>query len=515
MNKTYSQIARDLSKIYSGDELEYKLLELFDKQNSENLFENGGKIMPIGINKDSSSYYNNGGLSEFSVNAGSHESSPYSGIPIGVDNNGNTNKVEGGETKWNDYIFSDRLLLDKGTVEEHNLPSGVEGKSFAEASKKLSKLFKERPNDVISKNTAKDYMQRLTMANDKAREIDEANNQMAYGGNLYAGGSPLSIKGKYNTFPLAVEDKTPVMMRNVPLSVSVTNHDGTKFNSIGNNSSTRYIGKTSPLVQIDDPMYYEGQMSKIDTIKPTLGIQNKLQLENKLTSRVKDNSKALADNRTNLGFLRDPKNLRYAPIAFDALASTGLFGKTPTPKEFAPSLIQQQGYLTPNEIDEMQMQNAVNSAYQTGVSALGEAAGGSGAALRAGLSGLNKDYMSSIGKAYSDANQANIAQKQAAQQYNLSTQGNIASQNAQLLNQTGMYNNQLLNNKLASDYDTRMSYLGKAAEGLGDIGYESRTSEIMPRIFGYDQYGNYILSLKEKATAKSCGGKLKIKSRKK
>ena len=423
----------------------------------------GGRILiPMGVSPNMATEYKDGGeLTEFN-NGGSHESNPYQGIPQGVSPDGEVNKVEQGETKWNDYIFSDRLLLDKGTVEEHNLPSGVEGKSFAEASKKLSKLFKERPNDVISKNTAKDYMQRLTMANDKVREIDEANNVMAYGGSLYKGG-----------------------------------------------------GRTNPIVQIDDPMYYEGQMKLAPTLQPSANIQNKLQLENKLTSRVKDNSKALSDNRTNLGFLRDPKNLRYAPIAFDALASTGLFGKTPTPKEFAPSLIQQQGYLTPDQIDEMQMQNAVNSAYQTGASALGEAAGGSGAALRAGLSGLNKDYMSSIGKAYSDANQANIAQKQAAQQYNLSTQGNIASQNAQLLNQAGMYNNQLLNNKLASDYDTRMSYLGKAAEGLGDIGYEARTSEIMPRIFGYDQYGNYIAPLKEKATAKSCGGKLKMRNRKK
>lgn len=39
-------------------------------------------------------------------NGGSHEQNPLGGIPQGVGANGKTNLVEEGETKWNDYIFS-------------------------------------------------------------------------------------------------------------------------------------------------------------------------------------------------------------------------------------------------------------------------------------------------------------------------------------------------------------------------------------------------------------------------
>ena len=167
--------------------------------------------------------------------------------------------------------------------------------------------------------------------------------------------------------------------------------------------------------------------------------------------------------------------------------------------------------LSPQAIDEMQTRKAIDEAYQTGVSGLAESAGGSGSALRSSLSGLTSDYMSGIGKSFADVNRANIAQKQAADQFNLQTQGSLAAQNAQLMNQTNLYNNQLLNAKSQADYENRMSYLGKAAEGLGDIGYESRLGEILPRIYGYYQYGNYVAPLSKKA----CGGRLRLKSYKK
>ena len=45
-------------------------------------------------------------------NGGSHEQNPIGGIPQGVGANGKTNLVEEGETKWNDYIFSNSFSLD-------------------------------------------------------------------------------------------------------------------------------------------------------------------------------------------------------------------------------------------------------------------------------------------------------------------------------------------------------------------------------------------------------------------
>lgn len=427
-----------------------------------NIKAKGGVILPLGVQPNMAMNYDDGGklLTEFN-NGGRHETNIYGGVPQGSDSQGSPNLVEEGETKFNDYIFSDRLMLDKDTVAEHNLPKSMEGKTFAEASKKLNKLYKERPNDFITKSTAKDYLTRLTAANDKARAIDESSNTMAYGGNMYDGGNYLNIDRSQD-------------VSYAPLA---------------------YRGENAKL-------WSALENKKYDNTTPFLGLSQKLE-----SKKLLNNAKSLTSNiKEKPSFFRDSKNLRYAPIAFDALASTGLFGKTPTPSTISPTLIQNQGMLSPQAIDEMQTRKAVDEAYQTGVSGLAESAGGSGSALRAGLSGLTSDYMSGIGKSFVDVNRANIAQKQAADQFNLQTQGNVASQNAQLINQSNLYNNQLLNAKDQADYENRMSYLGKAAEGVGDIGYESRLGEILPKIYGYDQYGNYTAKLKK------CGGRLRLKS---
>lgn len=56
-----------------------------------------------------------GGLNELVTifeNGGTHEENSLGGIPQGVGNNGKINLVEEGETKWNDYIFSNAFSLD-------------------------------------------------------------------------------------------------------------------------------------------------------------------------------------------------------------------------------------------------------------------------------------------------------------------------------------------------------------------------------------------------------------------
>lgn len=416
----------------------------------------GRMILPMGTSPNMMSEYENGGqLTEFN-NGGTHEASPYQGIPQGQAPDGQTNKVEQGETKWQDYIFSDRLLLDKNTVEQHNLPKSMTGKSFADASKKMSKLYKERPNDPISKNTQKDYMNQLMSANDATRQIEESS-MMASGGRLYAGGSKLKVGRTYYD-----ENSNELMSGRV----------GNEFFKPGMNQ---------PLA-----------VGKLET--------------EKLTSKAND---IFANNKETPGFFGDSKNLRYAPIAFNALAGTGLFGKTPTPEQYNPTMIQQQGTLSAPQVDQQTMRAGIDAAYQNQIRGMSDASGGSGAALRAGLTGVGADYMSGVGSGFLGANTANMAAKMQADQYNLGTAANIASQNAQMMNQGAMYNTDALNKSKALNYDNRMSYLGKAAEGVGDIGYEERLREIMPKIFGYTDMA------KHASGAKACGGRLRLKSYKK
>lgn len=138
-------------------------------------------LSPVQYNTNLNSYYGFGGdlnkLTSFN-NGGTHEENIYNGIP-----QGNNNFVEEGETKFNDYIFSNRLKLNDEVIKLFNLPNKLKNKTFAEASKILNKESEERPLDPISKNGQDEMMDRLTMANDYIRE-NVNNNSYRNGGKL-------------------------------------------------------------------------------------------------------------------------------------------------------------------------------------------------------------------------------------------------------------------------------------------------------------------------------------------
>ena len=94
--------------------------------------------------------YDNGGplLTEFNE-GGSHEENPLGGIPQGIGANGQMNVVEQGETKFEDYIFSDQLKLDKETAEELDLPKKYVGKTFAKISELMNRPNSRREDDSI------------------------------------------------------------------------------------------------------------------------------------------------------------------------------------------------------------------------------------------------------------------------------------------------------------------------------------------------------------------------------
>lgn len=141
-------------------------------------FADGGNINNLMGRK----YFAEGGLTSFNT-GGSHEESPIGGIPQGIGDNGNVNLVEEGETRYQDYIFSDRLTLDEDIVKELNLPSNLIGKTFAEASEILAKDIEEHPNDPISKRSFEEMMIRLQAANNMKKDLEDSNT-FAEGGSL-------------------------------------------------------------------------------------------------------------------------------------------------------------------------------------------------------------------------------------------------------------------------------------------------------------------------------------------
>ena len=73
-----------------------------------------------------------------------------------------------------------------------------------------------------------------------------------------------------------------------------------------------------------------------------------------------------------------------------------------------------------------------------------------------------------------------------------------------------MYNTQAANQNQMQNYNNRMDYFGAAAEGLGDVGYEARNREILPKIFGYDSMARFIKpEYLKNSNEKSYGGKLR------
>lgn len=140
-------------------------------------------------------YFAEGGLTTFN-NGGSHEESPIGGIPQGISETGQMNLVEEGETRFQDYIFSDRLLVHKEIAEQMNLPKNIIGKTFAEASEILGKDLEEHPNDPISERGFEEMMTRLMAANNMTKDLkdaDEQANVFAEGGDLGDPNQPTGI----------------------------------------------------------------------------------------------------------------------------------------------------------------------------------------------------------------------------------------------------------------------------------------------------------------------------------
>ena len=140
---------------------------------------------------------NGGDLVEFK-NGGSHEENPLGGIPQGYNENGDLNLVEQGETKWKDYIFSDRNKLSK--AERFGLPGILNNRTFSSAAKTIQKESKERPFDLISKRGLDKQMDYLISAQEENNAMLENTNQFKSGGQMKfksIKGSPKTVKHGY------------------------------------------------------------------------------------------------------------------------------------------------------------------------------------------------------------------------------------------------------------------------------------------------------------------------------
>lgn len=113
------------------------------------------------------------GVTTFNT-GGTHESNPYGGIPQGVGDNGQTNLVEEGEVKWNDFIFSNRIQPSSDILSKYNTAFNKKFNSYADAANFILDLHKERENNPFDKSTLNVQMQRLADAQEYQKLSDEA-----------------------------------------------------------------------------------------------------------------------------------------------------------------------------------------------------------------------------------------------------------------------------------------------------------------------------------------------------
>lgn len=128
-------------------------------------------------------------ITEFNT-GGSHEENPYDGIPQGIAPDGLPNLVEEGEVKYDNYIFSDRLMLNKNDKKKYKF---LKGKTYADAAKAIKKELgiDERPNDLISKTDLEEHLNILStlQEEERAKRGLRGENRMMYknGGHIFSG----------------------------------------------------------------------------------------------------------------------------------------------------------------------------------------------------------------------------------------------------------------------------------------------------------------------------------------
>lgn len=171
---------------FNSEEIRGMLNSTVYNDNSKNNIHFAAQGGYINQNTNMNRYAQGGDLTQFNE-GGLHSQNPLGGVPIG-----NNNSVEQGETKQNNFVYSNRIFLDSNIVSQYNLPKSLIGKSVADATKYIDDKFKGR-NDKISQSTKNGMLSKIAEAQEAMKpqepETEQPQegveqSQMAYGGNI-------------------------------------------------------------------------------------------------------------------------------------------------------------------------------------------------------------------------------------------------------------------------------------------------------------------------------------------
>lgn len=379
----------------------------------------------------------------FINNGGTHESNPYEGVPISMDQEGNPNLVEEGEVIWNDYVFSNRLKVPKSIQKKYKL--GKKEMTFANAIDKLSKESEERPNDPISmggleKTLVDMAITQETIKNNK--NINKKGNKFLYGGlpsiqeMVGLDLSPYSNNGKTYNIPQSLLD----IASRVDL------------NSIGNSAENN---TTEPINNLPTWMRYAPVIGH-----GALAITDAFGLTNKPNY---SNAEAIIE--------ASKKASVYNPVRFKPIGD----------------------YLTYNPFDTEYHTNQLRAVSGATRRNIMNTSGGNRAAAMAGILAADNNTMNQMGDLYRKASEYNLEQKQKVTDFNRATnitnsegflKSDMANQSAaaqaRALGLEGLMRGYTMKEQanLMSD-QARAANISGLLTSLGNIGYENANRNMM------------------------------------
>lgn len=188
-------------------------------------------------------------------NGGTHEENPYDGVQSGVDEQGIPNLLEEGEVVYDDYVFSNRLVVPSEVRNKYRL-RGSKDLTFADAAKQVHKESEERPNDPISANGLEVMMYNLAMEQEMIRNKKNKNNKNKVGNRYDKGGDLLE---GINIDTSKLDDMINSMYIKPPKTTTNVNNDS-------NLSWLRYMPVVGNVLGVSQSLLNKPDYSSSDTM---------------------------------------------------------------------------------------------------------------------------------------------------------------------------------------------------------------------------------------------------------
>lgn len=334
-------------------------------------------------------------------NGGTHEENPMEGVQMGMDAQGIPNLVEEGEVIFNDYVFSDRMNVPNSMRSSLGLSKG-KNLTFAKAAKKLSKEAEERPNDPISRRGLLDSMFKLQQAQESLRQQDQEGNsgvQYAHGGRmgiLFDGPGPdadfLNLSRKAHLFGDSVPDQTSATAPSIYDNNGILTPEGLTY------SRASHLGVPIEDIQAAESINKETNDKPNDKrfdltalrYAPIIGAAIGLG-QNIFSKPDYSSSDAILNAASEAG--------RYTPVGFNPLGD----------------------YLTYRPFDRNYYINKLNAQSGATRRAIINQSAGNRATALAGLLAVDYNAQGKLGDLARQAEEYNLAQRQAVEQFNRGT----------------------------------------------------------------------------------------------